>query len=141
MIVILSGLLMLGTGVFALVGAWPVGGFAGLELLAAIALFRWHGRRMKAGELILLSPRELRIIRTDAAGRRAERRLPAAWLAARLEERPGRSPALLLTGHGVMEEIATDLGPAERRDLAEALQTELHRLRHPVFDNEVLREG
>ena len=89
LIVVLSVLLMLGTGAFALVGAWPVGGFAGLELLAAIVLFRWHGRRMKAGELILLSPREVRIIRTDAAGRRAERRLPAAWLAARLEERPG----------------------------------------------------
>ena len=132
-------MLTLGTAAFALAGAWPVGGFAGIELLAAIALFRWHARRMKAGELILLSPHELRIIRTDAAGRRAERRLPAAWLTARLDERPGRSPALMLTGHGVMEEIATDLGPDERRDLAEALQSALYRLRHPRFDNEVLR--
>jgi uncharacterized membrane protein len=94
---------------------------------------------MKAGELILLSPHELRIIRTDAAGRRTERRLPAAWLTARLDERPGRSPALMLSGHGVMEEIATDLGPDERRGLAEALQAALYRLRHPRFDNEVLR--
>ncbi len=132
-------MLTLGTAAFALAGAWPVGGFAGIELLAAIALFRWHARRMKAGELILLSPHELRIIRTDAAGRRAERRLPAAWLAARLEDRPGRSPALMLTGHGITEEIATDLGPAERKDLAQALQSALHRLRNPVFDNPVLR--
>ncbi len=132
-------MLILGTGAFTLAGAWPVGGFAGLELLAAVALLRWHGRRMRAGERVILTHGELRIIRTDAAGRRRERSLPAAWLSATIEERPGRSPGLMLTGHGHRAEIATDLGEAERRDLGRALQDALHRLRNPVFDNDVLK--
>ena len=137
-LVVLAGLLILGTSVFAFVGAWPVGGFAGLELIVAIALFRWHGRTAKAGELVIVSTRTVRVIRTDGAGRRRERVMPVAWLAARIEERPGRPAALVLTGHGIREEIATDLGEAERRDLGAALQAALHRLRNPVFENAVL---
>jgi uncharacterized membrane protein len=94
---------------------------------------------MRSGELVILTHGDLRIIRTDAAGRRRERILPAAWLSATLEERPGRSPCLMLSGHGHRVEIATDLGEAERRDLACALRDALHRLRNPVFDNDVLK--
>ncbi|MCX7381906.1 MAG: DUF2244 domain-containing protein [Alphaproteobacteria bacterium] len=136
---VLTGLLMAGTLVFALVGAWPVGGFAGIELLAAILFFRWHSRRMRAGELILLTPAALHIIRTDPDGRRLELNLPPAWLSAGMEERTGRAAALMVRGQGRAVEIAAALGEAERRDLALALNAALHRLRNPVFDNPVLR--
>ena len=136
---LLTGLLMAGTLVFALVGAWPVGGFAGIELLAAIMFFRWHVRRMRAGELILLTHASLRIIRTDPAGKRRELVLPPAWLSAGMEERAGRAAALMVRGQGRSVEIATALGEGERRDLALALNEALHRLRNPVFDNPVLR--
>ena len=124
---------------FTLIGAWPVGGFAGLELLAAILLFRWHARAARASELVLLTERELRIIRTAPDGTRHERRLPAAWLAVTLEERPGLAPLVVLTGHGQREIVAATLGEEARRDLAGALSEALHRLRHPVFDNPALR--
>ncbi len=136
---VLTGLLMLGTLVFALVGAWPVGGFAGVELLAAILFFRWHARRMRAGELILLTPAALRIIRTAPDGTRRELVLPPTWLSAGMEERTGRAAALVVRGQGRAVEIAASLGEAERRDLAAALGEALHRLRNPVFDNEILR--
>ena len=131
LLMVLAGLLMLGTGVFAVVGAWPVGGFAGAELLLAMALFRWHGRQARAGELIILTPRVVRVVRTDGRGRRREVVLPVGWVQARIEERDGRSPALVLSLHGRREEIATDLGEAERRDLGRALQEALARLRAP----------
>lgn len=139
LVAILAGLLLAGTLVFALVGAWPVGGFAGVELLAAILFFRWHARRMLAGEVILLTPAALRIIRTNPAGERRELVLPPAWLSAGMEERPGRAAALMLRGQGRAVEIAASLGEAERRDLALALNEALHRLRNPVFDNPILR--
>jgi uncharacterized membrane protein len=138
-LVFLAVLLFAGTSVCALAGAWPVGGFAGLELLAAILFFRWHGRQARARETVLLSPGALRIIRVDGAGRRRERSFPPAWLTARIEERPGRAASLVLTGRGVREEIGAELGEAERRDLGAALDAALHRLRNPVFDNAVLR--
>lgn len=125
---------------FTLIGAWPVSGFAGLELLAAILLFRWHARAARASELVLLTERELRIIRTAPDGSRVERRLPTAWLAVTLEERPGIAPLVVLSGQGRRETLARELGEDARRDLAEALAGALHRLRHPVFENPVLRE-
>ena len=38
-------------------------------------------------------------------------------------------------------EVGAELGEAEKRDLAEALNLALHRHRNPVFDNPQLREA
>ncbi len=135
-ICMLCGLTAMG---FWLLGAWPVAGFTGVELLLAAWLFRLNARAARASELLILTPDTLRIIRTDPRGRREEDSLPAAWLGLRLLERPGRVPALLLASRGREEEIARALGETEKRDLQRALATALHRLRHPVFDNPQLR--
>lgn len=120
-------------------GAWPAVGFCGGEMLLAVALLFRNARASRRTEMLLLTDSGVRIVRTDAAGRRSERRLSAAWLNAVLAERPGRTPALLLCGRGVRMEVAADLGEGEKRDLAEALRAALHRLRNPVFDNPQLR--
>ena len=133
----LCGLIMLR---FWLIGAWPVAGFGLVEVGLAIFLLRLNAHRARASELILLSERALRIVRTDRHGRRQERELPAGWLNAVMEEPPGRVPRLLLVARGVREEIAVTLGEAEKRDLWMALRDALHRLRHPNFDNPQLRD-
>lgn len=120
---------------FVWLGAWPVGGFTGIELLLAALLFRLHARSAKACELVILTPDSLRIIRTSPDGKRQERTLPPSWLTARLVERPGRVSALVLTTHGREEEIAAALGEEEKRNLQEALAAALYRYRNPVFDN------
>ena len=94
--------------VFALAGAWPVGLFAGLELLLAAILFHLHMRAAKASELLLLSHDGLRIIRTSPRGDIRTRHLQTDWLTVRLEERPGRVPALLLLGHGPREKVGRE---------------------------------
>lgn len=125
---------------FVWLGAWPVGGFTGAELLLAAFLFRLNARAARSSELLLLSGQGLRVIRTAPDGRRRELSLPAAWLRVQLEERPGRVPALLLRGHGRCEEVGASLGEAEKRDLAGALGQALHAWRNPAFDNPQLRE-
>jgi uncharacterized membrane protein len=127
------------SSVFVWMGAWPVGGFTGLELLLAAWLFRLHMRSAKATELLLLTPRCLSVVRTDPDGVRRTRELPPAWLAVHLLERPGRVPALLLVGQGHELEIGASLGEVEKRSLAEAVGEALRRLRSPVFDNPQLR--
>ncbi|OJY64383.1 MAG: hypothetical protein BGP12_15305 [Rhodospirillales bacterium 70-18] len=130
-----------GTGaLFVWLGAWPVGGFTGVELLLAAWLFRLNARAARATELLLLSPTGLRVVRTAPDGRRHEVVLKPGWLNVALQERPGRVPALLLVSHGVREEVGATLGEAEKRDLAEALRQALDRWRNPVFDNPQLRE-
>lgn len=132
---LLAVALALSVAGFALVGAWPVGGIAGIELLVAMLFFRWHGGRDRRREELVMTETEMRIRRVDAAGRERSTSLPAAWLSARMEERPGRAAALIVRAAGREEEIGALLGEGERRDLAAALDGALHRLRHPRFDH------
>lgn len=131
---------LVSAGVFVALGAWPVGLFAGAELLLAVLLFRLHIRAARASELLLLSQHGLRVVRTSPAGEVRARNLPADWMTVRLEERPGRVPALVLLVQGTREEVGRDLGEAAKRDLAAALAEALHRRRNPVFDNPQLRQ-
>ena len=111
-IVLLSAVLVLR---FWFIGAWPVVAFSVVEIGLALFLLRLNAMRARASELILLSDAALRIVRTDARGRREERSLPVGWLNAVIEEPPGSVPRLLLVAHGVREEIAVTLGSAEKR--------------------------
>lgn len=142
-LLILSAAVMLsciGSSVaFALLGAWPVGVFAGVELLLAAVLLRLHMRAARASELLLLTQAGLRIVRTSPAGRVEARELPADWMSVRLEERRGRVPALVLRARGREEEVAQCLGEEAKRSLAEALAEALHQRSNPVFDNPQLQ--
>jgi len=123
------------TTLFWWLGAWPIAGFNGGEMLLAAVLLRAHMRAMRAREVILLTGRSLRILRFDEDGKRTERHMPAAWLNVIVEERPGRVPGMYLATHGRREEVARVLGEDAKRDLAQALAGALHRMRHPVFEN------
>ena len=126
-------------GVFIWMGAWPVGGFTGLELLLAGVLLRVNVLGARASEVVRLGSAGLVIDRTDPKGVRSGRTLPATWLRVVLEERAGSIPRLWLVAREVREEIARALGEDEKRDLAAALDQALHRWRNPVFDNPQLR--
>ena len=127
------------TSVFWYLGAWPIAGFNGGEILLAMVLLRAHARSRRQRELLLLSNQALRILRTDAAGRASERLLSPGWLNVTLQERPGRVPGLFLSSRGQLVEVGAALGEPEKRDLAQALSAAVHRLKNPVFDNPQLR--
>lgn len=131
-ILILSAIVSSGLWVL---GAWPVIGFNGVEVALALYLLRRNARERNATERLILSDRGLRVIRTSAAGRVQERSLRGAWLNTVLQERPGRTPALLLVERGHQLEVGRDLGEVEKRALAEALKSALYRHRNPRFDN------
>jgi uncharacterized membrane protein len=136
----LGALCCVDVAVSIVTSAWPVGWFAGAELLLAAYLLRRNARDARASELVLLSEQSLRIIRTDRKGVRQERSLSPFWLTMQLLDRPGRVPALLLIAQGRHEEVGRSLGEAEKRDLARALADALHQWRNPVFDNPQLRQ-
>jgi uncharacterized membrane protein len=136
----ITAICVVNAAIFIHLGAWPVGGFTGVELLLAAVLLRLNVTAAKASELLLLTQDTLRIVRTDPKGRRDERVLSPAWLTVTLEERPGRVPGLWLGTRGEREEVAKALGEAEKRDLARALRDALHRWRNPSFDNPQLAE-
>lgn len=134
------GACTLNASIFVAIGAWPVGGFTGIELLLAALLLRINVLSARASEMVMLTGESLRIVRTDRAGKRSERTLPPHWLRTELRERAGRVPRLVLVGRDVEEEVGASLGEAEKRDFAESLGESLRRLRSPIFDNSQLRE-
>jgi uncharacterized membrane protein len=129
------------TTLFWILGAWPIAGFNGVEILLAIILLKAHQKSARAKEVLLLSGAGLRVRRVDARGKVSEFLMPAGWLNVVLTERPGRVPGLYLAARGAQVEVAMSLGEPEKRDLAEALAGALHRLRNPVFDNPQLRSA
>src|SRR6201994_4526078 len=54
--------------VFFMMGAWPVFGFFGLDVLAIYWAFRINFRRAKATEEISITPTELRVRRVSHKG-------------------------------------------------------------------------
>lgn len=141
--VLAAGLVLPSAGISLglwLVGAWPVIGFTGLEAALAIWLVRRHALGARGSELLVLSDEGLHVVRVNAGGARSEHLVPPGWIRADLEERPGRTPALLVRSRGQDVEVAAALGEAEKRSLATALQEALRRQRAPVFDNPQLRD-
>jgi uncharacterized membrane protein len=140
LLVLLAGLSCCTMTILWVLGAWPVIGFSGVEMVVVIALIRMHARSTRAGELLLLTHRALRIVRTDARGRQQESVLEPAWLQVLLQERRGRVPALLLVARDTREEIGASLGEPQKRELAQSLAAALRGLREPRFDNPQLRD-
>jgi uncharacterized membrane protein len=114
---------------FFLLGAWPVSGFCGLEILLIYGLFRLNFRSLTRYETIRLTDTELELRRVAPDGSAERITLPPNWLKVVIEESPGRSSRLILTSHGHSVDVGGFLAPDERVALADALNEALRRLR------------
>ncbi|WP_372003010.1 DUF2244 domain-containing protein [Tistrella mobilis] len=122
---------------FMTLGAWPVFGFCGLEILLIWLGFRASYISGRAFERLHLTHERLRVEQTDHRGRTRAHDFQPYWLRVELVEpdageEDGFGPReLALTSHGRRLIIGHFLTPEERRDLARALETALHRARMP----------
>lgn len=115
---------------FWLMGAWPVVGFFGLDILLVQLAFRLNYRAARAREEIRLDQNALTVRKVRPNGRFVETSLNPYW--ARLEV--DRDPELGVTGlriasHGRRLDIAGFLGPRERESFANAFGAALARSR------------
>ena len=121
---------------FLILGAWPVLGFAGGELLLVFGLFALHrSRARRCVEMVSLGRGALRIRRTDGTGRAADVTLDPYWARVSL----GADGRLMVGHRGQQQEIGLFLNADEKTDLAGALEAALGRYREPHFDNPQLR--
>jgi len=115
---------------FFLLGAWPVIGFCGLELLLLYLAFRVNYRAARACERIRLSDTGLEIVHMNADGAVARAwRFPPNWLRVTLDEPPDHDSPLLLSSHGRSLSVGRFLTAEERMELAQALRAALARWR------------
>ena len=120
---------------FWVLGAWPVPGFCGLEVLLACVLLWRNARDLRRAECIELREQSLLLTRIDATGRKSERRMQPYWLRVDLHDRPGAVVRVRLCGHGVQEEVGLFLDEVARRNLAQDLRVALHSCRNRRYDH------
>ena len=107
---------------FWLMGAWPVFGFFGLDLLAVYWAFRMNFRHAKASEEITVTPSELRVRRVSHRGHVVEWVLNPLWV--QLDRKTHAEfgiERLYLVSKGRRVSIAGFLGADEKASFAKAL--------------------
>ena len=126
-VMIILGTLSFAVGTtFYLLGAWPVPGFLGLDVLAVYLAFRWSYRSARAREEIRVSRDRLTVRRVAASGRASVTEINPYW--ARLEVHrwpPFGITRLAIASHGEALPIGAFLGPRERERLAAELSAAL----------------
>jgi len=107
---------------FLLMGAWPVFGFFGLDVLLLYWAFRVNYRRAAAYEQISLTPTALKVRKVSHHGRAREWVLNPLWV--KLDKQSHEEfgiERLFLVSRGKQLAIANFLGPDEKASFAEAL--------------------
>src|ERR1700760_3053157 len=111
---------------FWMMGAWPVFGFFGLDVLAIYIAFKVNFRRAKASEEISVTPSELRVRRISHRGHVVEWVLHPLWVQLdQIAHEEFGIERLYLVSRGRRVSIGSFLGPDEKASFASALRAGL----------------
>ena len=127
------------TGIaFLLMGAWPVFGFLGLDVLVIYWAFRVNFRRAAATEEITVTPSELRVRRVSHRGHVAEWVLNPLWV--QLDQKTHAEfgiERLYLVSRGRRVSIGNFLGADEKASFAKALLAALQTAKRGITYNPI----
>ncbi len=107
---------------FVIMGAWPVAGFMGLDVLGVYIAFKVNFRAARAYEDVEVTTIELLLAKVDPKGLRAEWRFNPSWV--RLERKEHIEfgmQRLDLVARGDRIEVASFLGPDAKERFADDL--------------------
>jgi uncharacterized membrane protein len=110
---------------FVLIGAWPVTGFFGLDVLLLFLAFRWNYRQARRAELIRLDQEGLTVRRIEPDGRQREWRFEPYWVRVGFDDPPRYDGELTLSSHGQHLVLGAFLTVPERLEVARALKAAL----------------
>jgi len=119
-----------GIGVtFFLMGAWPVFGFCGLEVVLFYVLFRLSYRSARMFERVQLTPSLLTVERHDLGGKVSRWSFQPYWLRVSMDDPPRHESRVVISSHGRSLSVGNFLSPEERLDFARSLRDALARVR------------
>lgn len=116
---------------FVMIGAWPVTGFLGLDVLLLWLAFRWNYREGRRAEFIRLDRDGLTVRQVAPDGRHREWRFEPYWVQVRMDDPPRHDSQLRLGSHGRELVVGAFLAPGERLEIAHALRAALQAQRSP----------
>lgn len=114
-------------GLFMAIGAWPVAGFAGLDVLIVWWAFRANFADARQMERISITEHELVLDRMNKNDPPEQQRFVRRWVRVELEEDREREliGRLLLISGATRVSVGDFLAPEERKTLASALKSAL----------------
>jgi uncharacterized membrane protein len=129
-LMLILGLISLAAGIgFVSIGAWPVTGFFGLDVVLVYFAFRLNYRSARRSETIRLAGDAFTVERVGVRGEHRIWQFQPFWLRVILEEQSDERNRLLVASHGSSLVIGDILTPAARRELAASIREALRRWR------------
>jgi uncharacterized membrane protein len=123
---------------FWMMGAWPVLGFFGLDVLVIYWAFRINFRSADATEDIVVTPSELRVRRVSHRGRLIEWSFNPLWVQLEQTGDPEFGiEHLYLVSRGRRVSVGHFLGPDEKASFAKALLAALQTAKRGITYNPV----
>lgn len=121
---VITGINLVAGLMFFWLGAWPIAGFCGLDVLLLYWAFRRNFADARISEHIEVNEQEVILHRVEKGALVDQRRFNRRWVRVELEEDLTREliGSLYLLSHGKRTEIARFLAPNERKELAGALK-------------------
>ena len=119
---------------FMMLGAWPVLGFFGLDVLLVWLAFKLSYRDGRRREIIQITSREIRVLRQSPFGHQTAFRLPSAWTQVEIAGAGEPDVQARLRAKGKTLIIGSLLSPRERESLAEAVKNALHKARRGLVE-------
>lgn len=110
---------------FAVLGAWPVIGFFGLDIVIVYLALRWSYKATRRSEWIRLTREELEIVFLDGLGGARRAIMQPYWTRVDLRQAGLGRPRLLLRSRGAALELGCFLAAADKASLADALSEAL----------------
>lgn len=130
MLMAVIGAINFGVGLlFYSIGAWPVAGFMGLDMLLVYGAFHLNYRSARMSETIRIESGSLTLTRVHPSGHSESWSFNPYWVRIDMSEPLSRPGALALKSHGRRLAFGSFLTEAEKRSLAQALTAALYALR------------
>jgi uncharacterized membrane protein len=123
MVVVILANIIVGT-LFFVLGAWPVLGFMGLDVLLVWWAFRRNNADSAVGERLVARGDTLHLERFSRNGVEVPETFNRPWVSVEIEQDVARelTGQLFLRSHGIRHEIGSFLGAEERLSLAQMLR-------------------
>jgi uncharacterized membrane protein len=118
--------------VFASIGAWPVLGFFGLDVLIVYIAFKLNYRAGRLYEALEVWPERMTLTRVHPSGRREAYEFQTYWVRVLLQLQPDGRTDLRLASHGREVAIGRFMTDDERGSFAQVLQGVLASARAPM---------
>ena len=126
----LLGLVSFTAGItFLLMGAWPVFGFFGLDVLLVYIAFKLNYRDGRLHETVDLDSHQLTVTRYHPSGRTETFGFNPYWVRVSVSEAVDGRTSLSLTSHGKLFQFGSFLTDDERKELGGVLGRALQKAR------------